>query len=162
MSLSLVASSRARIIRVRALQSASASRQMGDRTKETLGGGMLRMVEYLVHRPSLDDAASLHHGNAVADMLDDAEIMRNEQHRQAQPRLQRDQQIQHLGLCHDVEGRDRLIANQQVPLRGERLCDRNTLPLAAAQGGGLPREQFRSQASATTQLPTPVAAGCSA
>jgi hypothetical protein len=48
------------------------------------------MVEYLVHHPGLDDAAGLHHGDAVAHMLDDAEIMRNEWHRQAQPRPQRD------------------------------------------------------------------------
>jgi len=116
------------------------------------------MIEHLVHRAGLDDAASLHHGDAVAHMLDDAEIMRNEQHGHAQPRLQSDQEIQHLGLCHDVERRDRLIADHQVRFRGERLCDRNALSLAAGQSGGPPGEQIQRQVYEIDQLHNPVTA----
>jgi len=59
---------------------------------------MLRVVEYFVHRPGLDGAATLHHRDAMAHMLDDAEIMGNEQHPYTQPSLQHDQQIQYMSL----------------------------------------------------------------
>ncbi|MGY4360880.1 hypothetical protein ACVW0J_007373 [Bradyrhizobium sp. i1.7.7] len=49
--------------------------------------------------------------HAVAQMLDDAEIMRDEQQRRSEPRLELGQEIEHLGLDADVERRDRLVAD---------------------------------------------------
>ena len=58
----------------------------------------------------LDDAAEIHHRDAMADMLDHGEIVRDEQIGEAVLALQVDQQVDDLRLDRDVERGDRLVA----------------------------------------------------
>ena len=44
--------------------------------------GMLRLPEHVAHRPVLDDAASVHDGDAVGRFCDDAQVVGDEQERQ--------------------------------------------------------------------------------
>ena len=94
---------------------------------------MARVGEQLGLVGDLDDAPEIHHGDAVADMGDDREIMRDEQIGEAVLALQVDQQIDHLGLDRDVERRDRLVAHDQARPERQRARDADALPLAAGE-----------------------------
>src|SRR5262245_16141097 len=48
---------------------------IGDRCNEGARVGMARILEDLLPAALLDDATEIHHGDAVADMLDHAEIV---------------------------------------------------------------------------------------
>ena len=65
----------------------------------------------------LDDAAEIHHGDPVADMLDHREIVRDEQIGQPELVLQVHQQVDDLRLDRHVERRDRLVADDQIRAR---------------------------------------------
>src|SRR5438093_1036167 len=52
-----------------------AMERIGDRGDEGAGIGMARILEDLPPAALLDDAAEIHDGDAVADMLDHAEIV---------------------------------------------------------------------------------------
>ena len=66
-------------------------------------------------------------------MLDDAHVVGDEQVGQAELALERLQLVEHLGLDRDVEGRDRLVADDQVGLEDQRPGDPDPLPLAARE-----------------------------
>ena len=95
--------------------------------------GVLRVAEDFGDRPLLDDLALQHHADPVGDAPDDAEVMRDEQHRHAQAFLQFLQQLQDLGLHGDVECRGRLVGDQQVRFVGERHRDHHALALPAGE-----------------------------
>ena len=81
----------------------------------------------------LDDAAEIHDGDVVADLAHDLEIVADEQIGDAQPVLQVEQEVHHLGLDGDVERRDRLVADQQVGLGHQGPRQHHALALAAGQ-----------------------------
>ena len=81
----------------------------------------------------LDDPAEVHHRDAVADVLDDAHVVGDEDVRQSQLPLEGLEQVQDLGLDGDVEGRDRLVADDEVRLQHQSPGDPDPLPLAAAE-----------------------------
>jgi hypothetical protein len=64
-------------------------------------------------RCHLDDLAQIHHGNARADVLDQAQVVRNEKIGELELPLQIDQQVDHLRLHRDVEGRHRFIQHEK-------------------------------------------------
>ncbi len=72
---------------------------------------MLRAVEHLPHRPLLDDAPKIHHGDRVAEMADHAEIVRHEQERETAPGAQTVQEAKDLGLHRNVQGGDRFVGD---------------------------------------------------
>ena len=84
-------------------------------------------------RPFLDLAAGIHHGDAVGDLPDDAEIMGDEQHRHAELVLQALDQLEDLRLDGDVERGGRLVGDQHLRLAGERHGDHGALAHAARQ-----------------------------
>ncbi|OIQ78794.1 hypothetical protein GALL_394900 [mine drainage metagenome] len=92
---------------------------------------MLRRIEDLPPGRHLDDLAEIHDCDAVRHVLDDREIVADEEQREAELLLQVLQQVDDLRLDGDVEGRDRLVANDQFWLRRECPCDADTLALAA-------------------------------
>ena len=81
----------------------------------------------------LDDLAVLHHADAVGELAHDAEIVGDEQHRHAEPRLRVLQQLQDLRLHRDVERGGRLVGDQQVRLVRQRHGDHHALALAAGE-----------------------------
>jgi len=67
----------------------------------------------------------LHHGHAVGDVLDDADVVGDEQVGQAELALQLFEQIQDLRLHADVERRRGLVADDQLGLHRQRPRDRD-------------------------------------
>src|SRR5271166_4041768 len=74
--------------------------------------GVLRRVEYERGRPLLDKFAQIHHQQAVAKVVNNAQVMRNEDQAQRQFLLQIEQQLQDLRLYRHIETRDDLVADQ--------------------------------------------------
>ena len=101
--------------------------------QQLLGVVVLRGGEDCLGRALFDDLAIGHDADAVGHLAHDAEIVGDEQHRHAQPRLQRLEQRQDLRLHCDVERGGRLVGDQQVRLVGERHGDHHALALAARE-----------------------------
>src|SRR5690625_3239640 len=91
-------------------------------------------------RPGLDDPARLHHHDVIGVLLDDGEVVGDQQDREAELPAEGVEQLEHLGLHRGVQGRGRLIGDQQVRFEGERPGDRHPLLLASRE---LPRIQVR-------------------
>ena len=66
-------------------------------------------------------------------MADEAQVVRHEQDRQLQSRLQLEQQVDHLRLHRDVEGGDHLVGDQAVRPDGQSAGDGDPLALAARE-----------------------------
>ena len=135
-----------------------AQRRIGfrDRRQQRLGVGMARSRVERRGRRGLDDAPDIHHGDAVADMAHHAEIMRDEQHRQPQPVLQVEQQIDDLGLHGNIERGYRLVGDHQRRIERQRARNADALALAAAEGMRKPRSRRGRQADEIEQLAHPL------
>ena len=81
----------------------------GTAAEERAPVGMARRVRASRGGSDLDDAAEIHHRDAVADVPHDREIVRDEQDREAELALQVAQQVEDLRLDRDVERGDRLV-----------------------------------------------------
>src|SRR5258708_4094255 len=92
---------------------------------------MARIGEQLDLVGDLDDTAEIHHRDAMADMRDDGEIVRDEQIRETVPALQVDQKIDHLRLDRDIERGYRLVADDEARSERQRPCDADALAPAA-------------------------------
>ncbi len=80
-----------------------------------------------------DDLAEIHDRDAVADVLDDGEVVRDEEVGEAEFVLQIAQQIDHLRLHRDVERGDRLVADDEARVQCERAGDADALALTAGK-----------------------------
>lgn len=81
----------------------------------------VRMARLMEERPGvgcLDNSAGIHDLNAVAQARDHTEVMSDEDHGHVELLLEAFDQFENLCLHGDVEGRGRLICNQEL-----RLCD---------------------------------------
>ena len=72
---------------------------------------MARIAEQLAHRRLLDDPSGVHHRDPVGHLGDDAEVVRDQEEREAQPLLQVAQQVENLRLDRDVERGRRLVGD---------------------------------------------------
>ena len=92
------------------------ARRAGDRDRRRAGracrGGAARANKSAALR-GLDDLAGIHHGDPVRDARDDAEVVRDQQERDAELALQIGEQPQDLRLDGDVERGRRLVGDQQ-------------------------------------------------
>ena len=68
-------------------------------------------------RPLLHHAAEIHHHHPVAQAAHHRQVVADEQQRQAQPRPQIGEELQHLRLHRHVERRDRLVGDQEIRCR---------------------------------------------
>ncbi len=84
-------------------------------------------------RRDLDDAAEIHHRDAMADMAHHGEIVGDEDVGEAEPLLQFLEQVHDLRLDRDVERRHRLVAEDQRRLQGQRAGDADALALSARE-----------------------------
>src|SRR3954469_14613929 len=87
------AAARGRVARARdrAMQADAWARAGGerrDRRQERLGVGMVRRLEDALGRADVHDLAEIHHRDAVGDVADDGEVVRDEDVRHALLRLQ--------------------------------------------------------------------------
>ena len=85
-------------------------------------------------------------------MAHHAEIVRDEQHRQLQPVLQIEQQVDDLRLHRDVERRYRLVGDHQRRIERQRARDADALALAAAEGVRKARPRRGRQADQIEQF----------
>ena len=74
----------------------------------------------------------------------------------SKPRLQFEQQVQHLRLDRDVECGDRLVGHDQARAGGERAGDADALALAATEGVRKAVHEFGAQADEAKQFGDPV------
>ena len=109
-------------------------------------------------RGQLHDLAQVHHPDAVADVADDRQVVRDEEVGEIELALQPDHQVQDLGAHRDVQGRDGLVADHEPGPQHERPGHTDALALAA---GELVREAghvLRQQAHQDERLLDPGAA----
>jgi hypothetical protein len=104
--------------------------------QERLGVGVLRVLEQVVDRADLDDSAQVHDGDPVGDVPHDGQVVRHEQVREPEPRLELVQEVDHPGLDGDVQRRDGLVEHHECRVGGEGAGDADALPLAAGERGG--------------------------
>lgn len=78
----------------------------------------------------LHQIAQVHNADSVGDMLDDGQIVRDEKIRQVALFLQGFQQVDDLRLNGDVQRGDRLIADDELGVQGQRTGNADTLALA--------------------------------
>ena len=102
----------------------------GRRRDQPSGVSVSRRRQYFAARAALDAQALVHDVNAVGDAPDEAEIVRDEDDRQAKSLLQLPEQCQDAGLHRDIERGRRLVRDQQIGI--ERQCHRDHHPLALA------------------------------
>ena len=93
---------------------------------------MLRRPHDRIGGTDLDDLAAMHHGDAIGEMRDDRDVVRDEQVRDTEAIAQVGEQVDDRGLHRDVERRDRLVAHDEARVGGERARDADALLLAAA------------------------------
>ena len=88
----------------------------------------------------LHDAALIEHNDAVREVADDGEVMRDEQVREIEVVLELTEEVEHLRLDREVERADRLVADHETRLNHQCPGNRDPLPLAA---GEVDREAIR-------------------
>ena len=101
------------------------------------GVGVQRAAVQVVGRRQLDEAAEVHHADAVGDVADDGEVVGDEHERQVEPLLEVDEQVDDLRLDRDVERRDRLVGEDDVGLDGQRPGQPDALALATGELVGI-------------------------
>jgi len=105
----------------------------GDGGKQGHGVRMFGVAVDFIGPGVFDDAAEVHDGDIVANVFDDGEIMGDEEIGQAELSLEVRQEINDLGLNRDVQGADRLIADDKPGIQGEGTGDADALALAAGE-----------------------------
>ncbi len=89
--------------------------------------GIDRRVEDLVEIAALDDQAVVHDQHPVGDLGDDAEVVGDQDRRQAAFAVEPLEQGEDLGLHGDVERRRRLVGDQDLGLERQRHRDHRPL-----------------------------------
>ena len=102
-----------------------------DRVEQAARVGVAHLVEHLGHGPGLDRLARIHHRDPVAGLEDQAEIVRDVDHRGAEPAGDLLDQRHDPGLDGDVERRGRLVQDQERGVGEQRHGDHHALLLAA-------------------------------
>ncbi len=87
----------------------------------------------LAGRTRLDHDSEVHHRDDVGDVADDGEVVRDQQQAERQPAREIDQQVRDLRLRRCVERCERLVEHEHRRIGRERACNRDPLPLAAAE-----------------------------
>ncbi len=101
---------------------------------------MLRRAEHRGRGAFLDDFTLVHHGDAVAHLCGNAQIMRDEQHREIEALAHVVDQFEHLCLHRDVKRRNWFVGDQDFRLHRECARDADALALTA---GELVREALK-------------------
>ena len=115
------------------IAASSSSARRGRHASKPARIRMARPLEQRVHVALLDDAPAVHDDDAVGDLGDDAQVVRDEQHPHADLAPQLVEQREDLRLDRDVERGRRLVGDQQRRIARERQRDHHPLPHAARQ-----------------------------
>ena len=85
--------------------------QPGNRAQQPFGIGMFWPREQIIDRRLFDDFSRVHYRNAIGNFRHDAQVVRNQKHRQVARLAQIVQQLKYLRLNSNVERRGRFIGN---------------------------------------------------
>ena len=117
----------------------------GNRREQRLRIGHARISVEILGACNFDKLAKIHDADAIADILDDRQIMRNEQVSQPELLLKIQQKVQYLRLNGNVQSRDRLVRDDELWPKGQRTRNSDPLPLTAAELVRVAIEIFSSQ-----------------
>src|SRR5258706_9869328 len=106
--------------------------RVGYRRKQQARVWVLRILKDRFARRFFDYLAQVHHGDAVAEVANHAQIVRDVYKRQVIVLLQVREQIQDLCLYGHVERRGRLVGNDEFRRQGQGSGNTDSLALAAA------------------------------
>ena len=87
--------------------------EMGDRLHQPLEVRVFRRVKNIVHGAAFHDSPVIHDDDLLGDIGNDAEIMRDHQHRHAEFVLERAHQFQNLRLYRNVERGRRFVGDKE-------------------------------------------------
>ena len=107
--------------------------QAGETGEQELGVRVLRLDEHPLRRAELQVLAGVGHGDLVAEVARQPDIVGDEDHRDAGVLLQVLEQVHDLGLDADVQGAGRLVEDEQIGIEDEGRGDDDALLLAAAE-----------------------------
>ena len=116
------------------------------------GVGMERAFVETVRCREFYDLTQIHHGDTVADVLDDAEVVRDKQVGEVELFLEFFHQVDDLRLDGDVERADRLVGDDELGGKGKGACDPDSLALSAVECVRLSTQVIRVQTDANEQL----------
>src|SRR5712691_8230261 len=116
---------------------------------------MQRIVEQLVAIRKLDYAAEIHHGDALAEVPHQREIVSDEQVGEAEALAQILKQIDDLRLDRDVEGGYGLVADDEFGIERESARDPDALALATRHLVRVAIDKIRTEAADRQELAHP-------
>ena len=87
----------------------------GDFRDERFRVGMVGPFVQLLRGAGFDHATEVHHHHPVGNMPDHAQVVADEQVREPEILAQPDEEVQDLRLDGNVEGGDRLVADEEPP-----------------------------------------------
>src|SRR2546427_9821863 len=125
---------------------AKARIRYGDRRQEGLGIGMLGRREQFFGGCSLHDPADVHYRDPIADVLDDAQVVSDEEIRKPKSFLKLEEEVQDLCLDRHVQRGDGFVCNDQTGRQGECAGDADTLTLATRERMRVAPHIFRPEA----------------
>ena len=108
-------------------------RQRRRRGHQPLGVRVLRVLQQLQRGAGFDDLAAVHDHHLVGALGGQAEVVGDQQHRRAQFRGHLVQVVQDLALHRHVQGRRRLVGDEQARLAGQADGDQRALAHAAGE-----------------------------
>ena len=111
--------------------------QIGHGMEQALRVRMRGLLKNVVLGSEFDQIARIHHGDAVGDLRDDGEIVRDEEHGEPELRAQFAKQVENLRLDGDVECSGRLISDQQLRPVDDGHGDHDALAHAAGKLMGI-------------------------
>ena len=100
---------------------------------QAAGVGVDAVGDQLKAVGQLDQLAQIHNTDAVGDMLDNAQVMRDKEVGQPHLLLQILNHIDDLRLNRDIQRGDRLIADDELRVHSQRTGDADTLTLTARE-----------------------------
>src|SRR5690242_9755865 len=106
---------------------------------------MLRTAVDRGRRTGLHHPAPVEHDDGVGEVLDHLQIVGDEQVADTALRPDVTEQVEYLRLDRQVEGADRLVADDQPRVDDQRAGDRDALTLATGELRGVPRRGGRAQ-----------------
>ena len=115
------------------IQPASRSMDFWRRQQQALGIWMQRLVQHHLRRAMFDHRTGIQHGNFVAHLGGQPQIMGDEQHRGVVQLLQFAHHADDAGLNGHIQRRRRFIGHHQRRLAGKRHGDQHPLAHAAGQ-----------------------------
>jgi hypothetical protein len=110
-----------------------AHHKVGHGVEQHAGVRVARPREQRLGLADLDEPAEIHHPDAARHETHHREIVGDEEIGEAEPVLQITHQIEDLRLDGHVEGRGRLVADDEIGVGGDRPRNRDPLALAAGE-----------------------------